>query len=256
MSVFGEPVTPTGATYIGFKNELDGATVIGGTADTGFPITNAATWLPAEKWKLTDTSPQTVTWDMGQAVTINSYGFYHYSFLSVQVEYSTDNVVWDPFDAGVNPAATETIYKIGTAQTARYWRATFTFTTTVTVGVWFLGDSTQFVRGPEVGFAPPTLARTPDILNNTSEGGIFIGRSMLRRNERVSVSYSFTEAAWIRSNWLTIVKEIELHPFFYGWRTDEFPLEVCFGHTEKIRRAEYSHPFFLRWGFDFTAFTE
>lgn len=257
MTIFGDPVIPVGSTYIGYNNELEGVTVLTGSADADFPVANSQSWKPIEKWRFTGSSPHTVTWDLGSARTINSYGFYHYSFTSVQVEYSADNVIWNNADAGVNPAASETIYKIITPQTVRYWRATFVFAGSVTVGVAFFSNSTQLLRGPEVGFSPPTLARDPDIINSTTEGGLFLGRSVIRNKERCSVSYSFTESAWIRTDWLNIVKEIEIHPFFYGWRTDEFPLEVCFGHTEgKIRRVEFSHPLFMRWGFDFTAFTE
>jgi hypothetical protein len=98
----------------------------------------------------------------------------------------------------------------------------------LSIGVIFLGRLMYLERGVFVGHRPISLNRTDNILNSVTEGGQFIGRSIISEGGETLIDLEQLSANWIRDEWAPFWLHARLRPFFFAWHSILYPWEVTY----------------------------
>lgn len=113
------------------------------------------------------------------------------------------------------------------------WRIKVEHAAGPAVGVVWFGKALQMERPFYGGFAPSQMNRSTVVRGNKSEGGQWLGRSTVRRSQRVSYAWQNLTAAWVRANLdgpQGLIRSLETVPFFLAWRPSELN-DVDYGWT-------------------------
>lgn len=255
-----------GSSYIGYDNLYlrSDAVVIGNVEDANQPASNAASWLTSGGgWQASGAGDKTLTVSLDASANGNSYGIYKHNLgtlgLTVKLQSSPDGVVWtDLTGSEKTPGNDQTIYFVATAPvSASFWRihiAGMVAADTLIIGQAFIGASLLLFNPPEPGWTPPNLALANKFINSRSEGGDFLGRTLVRKGSATRFSVSLAAASWVRANWLPFMLAAEQHPFYHAWDTINFPEEVAYCYTDgKISQPKYTHSRFMSFDLKFIA---
>ena len=231
----------TGAAYVGYANFLEtlAPTITAESEEAGFAKENAATWASYEKWQSVTVGTSWWRASFASPVQVDCFGVYKHNFgdasVTLTCQYSTNGgSSWNTLEA-VTPGDNETIFhvEIGGAVTAQDWRfQTSGATAAALVGVFFLGKATLLLD-LETGFTPPKLWPVDEFLNQQSEGGEFLGRSLLRRGSKSRLELTRALQPWLETNWEPFIEAAKAHPWFFGWDLQSHPDETYFCYTDK-----------------------
>lgn len=222
--------------YFGFDNFYEDGTVTASNEADGFPKENAYDWKSYDFWRPTGSSPWTITVDMATDQTPDYWAIYGHNLAnsaiagSVKLQKSNDNFSADINDVGtaVTPTDSRPIFRRFATAAEQYWRLRFTGSSVPSIGVVAIGSSWQPQRGIVAGFSPPWDARNDEFLNNVSDGGQFLGRSLIRRGVRIRMTLDFLTTAWVRGDLRTFLDHAETKPFFMSWDPSAFPNDAIF----------------------------
>lgn len=118
------------------------------------------------------------------------------------------------------------------------------------LGVLQAGLATVLPEGIYVGHQPAPLNRRPRILNNESESGQLLGRSIIRRGSAAVIRQDRVSPAWVRAVWNPFSIHAETKPFFFAWRHASFPEEVIYGWTDGGAEVEQGQAQFMKVSLD------
>ena len=257
-----------GASYVGYDSLYLrlGAVVAANVEDTDQPASNATSWLVSGGgWQATGAGDKTLAVTLVAAANANSYAIYKHNLgtlgLTVKLQHSSDGIAWtDLAGSEKNPAVDTAIYFVGASISAKYWRihiAGLLAGETLIVGQAFISESLNVFSPPEPGWTPPSLAPNNKYINSRSDGGDFLGRTLIRKGAKTMFQVSVASQSWIRANWLPFMDAAELHPFYHAWDTTQFPLEVAFCYTDgPISKPRYVNPRFMSFDLKFFALLE
>jgi hypothetical protein len=97
------------------------------------------------------------------------------------------------------------------------------------------GEALVFERSVYGGHSPFALNENQTVLSNRSEGGQFLGASVVRRGFGGSLSINHLRAAWAREFMPAFIQGTESMPFFLAWRPETYPDEVAYCyHTAAV----------------------
>ena len=223
---------------IGYENLTYGLTPVASTSAAGRPAVAATYPTTFEFWTPT-ALPATWTVDFGTAKAVDYCGLVaDLNGATVLVQSSPDNVTW-------TTQATMTTGRIGMALfaevSARYWRLNVSGFFPL-IAVVYLGKSLAMQRKIYQGHTPLTLARETEFTNNASEGGQWLGRSIVRKGASASCAWAHLKADWYRANFDPFVKAARTAPFFVGWRPQQYPAELGFVWTDGDIQPNNSGP--------------
>lgn len=212
-------------TKIGYQNLIETATLITVTDEAiGFEKELAYNWRTFDGWKPITAGVVHYTIDLGTAQPVDYWGLNSHTLGtnggSIKLQYSSDNFAADTndFDVLISPADDKTLFQsLALPITARYWRFEVTSTPVSILAVLSLGLALESARGTEVGFVLPRQARMNTVIGNVSDGGAFLGRSVIRRGFKSQINYSIQTLAYARGEWNTFLDHAELKPFFFSW---------------------------------------
>lgn len=94
------------------------------------------------------------------------------------------------------------------------------------------GDLMTTEYGLYMGFTPPELARETEFIDNKSDRGLPLGRSVKARGASTKCNFEFMSDAYMRATWLPFVRHAELKPFYMAWNYTDYPHEVAFLQTD------------------------
>lgn len=258
-----------GSSYIGYDNLYlrTGAVVAASSEDSGFPGSAAASWLTSGGgWQTTGAGDKTLSVTLPSAEDGNSYGIYKHNIgtlgLTVKLQSSPDGSTWtDVTGSEKTPGNDDVIFFVVSAPvSAKFWRihiAGLAAGETLIIGQAFIGDSFLVFSPPESGFTPPNLALNSKYITSRSDGGDFMGRSLVRKGNKTGFSVSLVERGWVRSTWLPFLKAAEKTPFYYGWDTLNFQAEVAFCYSDKkIEIPKYVSSGYMAISLNFFALIE
>ena len=97
----------------------------------------------------------------------------------------------------------------------------------------YFGLSTLLFGSPETGWVPMSVAFNDKFITNKSDGGNFVGRSLIRKAMRTSFNLSVVEANWALNDWKTILEAVQAHAFYFSWDSVNFPTDVAFCWTDR-----------------------
>ena len=258
-----------GSSYIGYDSLYlrAGAVASANVEDANQPGSNATSWLTSGGgWQASGAGDKILTTALLSAENANSYGIYKHNIgtlgLTVKLQSSADAVTWtDVTGSEKTPGNDDAIYFVAAAPvSAAFFRihiAGMIVGQTLIIGQAFISESLRVFNPPETGWVPPNLALNNDFINSRSDGGDFLGRSLIRKGSKTNFSLSLVARDWVRSNWLPFMEAAENHPFYYAWDTTNYPLEVAFCYTEKqISRPTYVNSAFFSLNLSFIALIE
>lgn len=209
--------------YLGLTNEVESATLSATSEATDHEVELVQTWTTFDTWASSGAGGDTITIDLGSAKAIDAWGLAGHNLDvagDVDVESSTDNVTWTP-RASYTATDTRSVFRVLSAPvTARYWRFIFEGAAQVYVGHVYLGAALQLPKAPDPDFTPPYWDDDDEVMNNQTEGGAFLGRSLIRRGGKTDATWSFVEATWVRTNWRAVLDHVRLNPFYFAWAAD------------------------------------
>lgn len=225
-------------SYIGHSNLLETGTVSVTSAATGYAKENAYDWLPYDYWKAAASGTVYLTVDMGSATAANCWGLafhdLHDHSGTIKPQYSTDNVTWNDFDTVQTPSSGLCIFRIVTARNVRYYRFQIASTSVASViGALFIGQALALPNEVPIPFVSPVLGRDNKIMNSTSEGGSFLGRSRIKNGVEFAIEQRAVTTAWMDSNWDDLADHLDIKPIFFTWDHDNRPTECVFAWADK-----------------------
>jgi hypothetical protein len=260
-----------GSSYLGWDNAFlrSNATVSSSTADSGYPETNATSWLiTGGGWRVTPATGGTTIYlnlVLAAAESLNSYGIYKHNLgtlgATVKLQYSSDGITYSDLTGSEKIVAEDkAIFFIGPNQTAVYWRLHITGVAagaTMRIGQAFISNSLRMFSPPEPGFTPPELALNSKYISNRADGGDFLGRSLVRRGSKMEFTNSIVSKDWVRSNWKDVMRAIEKTPFYYAWDSSNYPDEVAYCYIDKkISIPKYVNSGYMSLDLKFIALVE
>jgi hypothetical protein len=83
-----------------------------------------------------------------------------------------------------------------------------------------------------LGWTPAKFGRATRFINSVSDGGAFLGRSIVAKGVRSSIDIRYATDTWMRTNWLKFVDHAEKKPFFFVPNIVTQPLECVFAYVE------------------------
>jgi len=209
--------------------------VTGSSSAAAFPAEDAARattydgWKPASlpaEWTVDNTDPMTVN-----AVGIGAHNFGVTGPHTVAVEHSDDGLAWTEA-ASVIASTGDPVLFLFDDTTAQYWRVTLDGGDPPFIGVIYMGQALAMQRAIYGGHAPAPLSRSTDIVPSRSEGGQWLGRSIIRKGVTTSYQWRHLKAAWYRQYFDPFVKSARTTPFFIAWRPETYPNEVAYAWTK------------------------
>jgi hypothetical protein len=258
-----------GSSYLGYDNIFlrSGAIVSASAADSGFPASNATSWLiTGGGWQATADPEINLSVTLTAAENVNSYAIFKHNLgtlgATIKLQHSTDGVSWTDFTGSEKIVAdNEAIFFIGdTPVSAAYWRLNITGLgagVTLVVGQAFISNSLRMFSPPEPGFTPPALALNNEYISSRADGGDFLGRTLIRKGSKMSFSNSIVSKAWIRDNWQDVMNAIEKTPFYYAWDSLNYPDEVAYCYVDKkIDMPKYVNSGYFSLNLKFIALIE
>jgi hypothetical protein len=228
----GPATEPLGHARIGYK-KITG-TIAASTFEAGFPASDADNEMTYNHWKPT-AMPATWEIDAGSSVDANYIGIAAHTCgtdqTTVIAEY-WDGAAWQTISSTL-PALNDDspIMFIFNTLTRTKYRVRLTGSTTPRIGVIYMGVTLDMMRGIYGGHSPITLSRMTETRPVKSEGGQFLGRSIIRKGSFGSWSWNHLTPGWYRLNFDPFVEHARIKPFFIAWRPGSYPNEIGYCWT-------------------------
>lgn len=207
-----------------------GVIVTGTTEAAGFEADSVLNPDTYSRWVATS-NDATLTFDFGSPKPADYLMIAGHNFAKVNctvlVEYSADGLAWSaaaPDRTFANNRAAAYLFE---EITARYWRVVCTGGAP-SIAVVYIGTALAMQRPLYGGHSPMNLARSTKFNSTTSEGGQFLGQSIIRQGLRGSFSWNNLSANWYRQFFDPFVLAARGVPFGITWRPEEFPDEVAY----------------------------
>lgn len=254
--------------FVAFENAAASATLSGsltltdGARANGFTGTTYDYVLPdvpvSGNWSIIMQFATARSCSFGAIVAHNLADF---SGAQVRVARSTDGITYTDAGAGtVTPADNGPIaWRMPVSgNDAEYWAFSFAGLTEddpLRIGGFFLGDELVMQRRFYQGYAPVLQPTEIALQSNVSEGGNFVGSSVVQRGSTLQAQFSHISPSFIRGDDFQAFQSSfnTGAPFFFGWRPDKYPedLHYCWRTGNTIRPTNTGPKDFM--GFDFSA---
>lgn len=239
----------------GYQNRV--STVTASSSEAGFEVSALENPFTYEIWK-PSSFPATVTADLGAAYNVDYVAFAAHEFADCElvISTSTDNVNFTEVTRAVilDDDAIMLLFDLilaryvrvsitGWAQsstffssfeTKTYSEAAYSSTDTggASCSVMYVGAALAMDAPCEyVGHKPGNLNFETKYTNNESEGGQWLGRSIVRNNLGTSYNFSNIDPFWFRTNVQPFIESVRSNPFFVLWRPDKFGNEAVYART-------------------------
>jgi len=238
------PAVAVGQSFIAHDSFLlrSDATVTASSEDADHEIANGSSWPTyGGGWQTSVISTHSVTVGFPGTRTGQGFALHKHNLgtlgITVKLQTSPDSTVWtDVTGSEQSPADDKTIFWADSmSSSAKFWRILFTGHTSgvMRVAQVFIGPAFQMFNSPGMGWIPPNMALNNEFIMSRSDGGDFLGRSLIRRGGKTNFTMSPVTEAFVRSTWLDFMLAAELHPFYLTWDNVNFPNEVAYCYTEK-----------------------
>jgi hypothetical protein len=229
------PAMPLTHSRIGYNTFTATGTATASTAQALFPASAPLNSLTYEYWRPT-ALPATWTLDGGTSKLANYFGIAAHTLgtsgCTITIASSDDDVTYVDIDT-LTPTDDSAIMFLFAGVTARYWRLSISGGTLPSVGVIYVGPVLEMMRPCFAGVSPINLSRVSVIRPNKSEGGQWIGRSVIRSGTSMNAQYNNLGGAWYRANFDPFVVSAISNPFFYAWRPLDYPDGVGYVSVDK-----------------------
>lgn len=247
-----QPITHS---RIGYQSVVTKDNVTVSSAEAGYPGESLGNPLTYESWRPSEL-PATIDVDAGSSVMVDYVGMavHNLSGCLVTVSYSQDGSEYAEIATAeiVNQRAIMLLFEPVMGRFFRieiagyaglpslsldfgnqiYQEAESTGAGGAEVSVLYIGQALAMQRPVYGGVAPSVLSRRTSIVPSRSEGGQWLGRSVIRNGVTASVQWRHLTAAWYRENFDPFVEVARYRPFFLAWRPGGYADEVSYVWTK------------------------
>ncbi len=242
-----------GSAIIGYKSMLDASdVVITATSETtNFAAVNVATRLTYSGWRPSAGGTQYLTFTGSVGHKVNYLAVAGHNLFSkgatCDLEYF-DGTNWISMLSGYAPVSDSPFMLIFTAKEALAYRIRVDVSGTAypTIAAVLLGERLELQRGIYVGHRPAPFSREVSYLTETSEGGQFLGRAVLRRATTTDIAFRNITPTWSRAYLVPFIIAAETQPFAFMWNTDDrYKGEVIYGYVTNPVQLSNAHQSFM-----------
>lgn len=226
---------------IAYQNLLatGGATITASSSRPGFSAPNAWDWRTTTYWSPAADGVQTLTAVFPSPVTADYFALYRHNLAtaeaSVVLQASDDSgATWDAVITEESPADNELLLKTFAPLARTHWRVLLDIAGAdpCYLGVLMLGTIMPLYRGMPPGFTPPHQSRRSDVMNSTTDGGQFAGRSIIKRGATTTITVRSVPPAWVRDVWQPFQLHAERLPFLFSWNHVYRPGDACWCESD------------------------
>lgn len=222
-------------------------------------LANPATYL---KWKAEDNAATTIIVTCEDLEAVDYFGVYGHNWgsrgMTIEFEYSSNGGVdWDAAMPPTIPNDDGTIFIQFTSVVGNMFRLIITpsdpedaYADPPEATVLHVGRVLEIERRVYVGHAPLTLNRAQQVTTGRSEGGQFLGRTLIQTFYETSLELHNLDPDWYRENMDFFARVAATQPFFWTWRPGDYPNEAgyCWA-TSNIRPNNESANGMMQVGF-------
>jgi len=195
-------------------------------------VLNSLTW---DSWVPT-TLPATLEFTLGQAASVNYLGIAAHTLYEDGCSFALDywdGLNWIEIQDETAAEDTAPIILLFDTVTSDKFRITITGTTPPAISVVYLGIVLEVAQRLYQGHSPVNLNEKTVIRPQKSEGGQFLGRSVIREGAQTTIAFSRLTASWVRSFYKPFQDSAIKYPFFFAWRGEDFPSETAYCWTDR-----------------------
>ena len=241
----------TSKAVIGYDNVFTSAAVAASSETDEGPAENAVDGLTYDWWQ-GEGDPDTLTVNSGSAscdyLAIAAHDLGTQS-ATITLQGSADGAAWVTVAGPYSPTDdTPWLWRF-TQATYAYWRISVAGGP-CRIGVVNAGVAMVLPEGVYAGHAPASLNRKPKLLNNDSEGGQLLGRSIIRSGATSEIVQERVSTTWVRDTWQPFARFAETRPFFYAWRHADFPEEVLYAWSDGEANVQQGPNQFMKVSLD------
>lgn len=223
------------AAILGYENLLESGTVTASSVNAAFPIANLYDWRTSDFFKPAASGTINIDLVLIGARAADYFAFYghdlHKHGGSIKLQYWNGTAFVDCFSAVTPTDGTPRLIPFP-SKTASSWRIVITCTSVFSMAVASFGASLAMERGLYIGWTPPKYGRATELIDSTSDGGEFLGRSIISKGVKSTLEVNRGSEAWMETNWLAFVRHAELKPFFFLPNPVTKPSDSVFAWTD------------------------
>lgn len=218
---------------IGYHSVLPGATLTASSSDSNHPVSLVSNYLTYDAWEATASGYQWIEIETASAEVVDYVGIACHNLNSAnapfRVQYYSDTGWTDAMDDFMPMFNSPFLFEFDPVISNRFRFQVLDSNITPFVGIIFIGQIMHFERGVFVGHAPAPYSKMDTVLNSESEGGQFLGRSMISEGAGTTIDLDHLSSDYLRSTWVPFQEHAVLRPFFFTWNPVWYPYEVIYG---------------------------
>ena len=226
---------------IGWRDVITSLTASSAASDA--PVSSALSWQTYERWRPTS-SPATLTATFDAApidyIGVAAHTLSETDGVTFEVQVGgTWSEVLPGVIAGMEAADNEAIMLLmDRREGCTGVRISFAYSGDApTVGKISAGLALTTYRPFYGGHSPAMLSRNTRKQPNVSEGGEWLGASIIRQGRSTSVAWEHIPANWYRLYFDKFVHHARRYPFFFAWNPSRFPDCVYAMATDDVQPA-------------------
>jgi len=226
---------------------------------SGYPKSNACNWLDGHRWRATSSGLAGWKYNFGAATYCNYFAVAGHNLgtgdsIALQVWNGSTFVSVKTFTNPNLPVLFDTF----TLSSGTQWRIQASKSSApVEIGVIAAGQYIEIDVPVSIPFTPPPLAVNPGVMNNVSEAGTMLGRTVGPKIFRTQMRFDLmSEYDWHNltkyGKYAQVLYKLWRQPFFLAWCHDSnFDWEAAYAWASaRMRGPSYSHSQFLQQALD------
>ncbi|MBZ9975475.1 hypothetical protein [Mesorhizobium sp. BR-1-1-10] len=225
----------TSAARLGFENLLENGTVVASSENADFPVENAFDWLTSDFFKPATSGTINIDLTLTGADSADYFAFYGQDLYAhggtIKLQY-WDGAAYQDCFAALTPTDNTPQFISFASQTSTKWRVVITCTSVFSIAVIAFGAQLALEYGMYLGWTPPKFGRNTQLINSQSDGGAFLGRSIISRGVSSTLVVQYASDVWMRANWLNFVRHAEQKPFFFVPNITGYPQDCVFAYSD------------------------
>jgi hypothetical protein len=206
------------------------------TTGTGTDPENAYDWRQDDVWTTLAASGELEA-DLGATTeTANYYAISTHDLFTngatVKLRYWTGGAYADVPGSSFTPVADVAfVVPFEPVESTKFKLVVTTGGTAAQIAVASFGEYLEMEQGLQNGYSPPRFARRDTVLNNRSQGGKFIGRSLIRTGTSGTLSFKTLDEQWLRNNVDPFILASRTQGWFFLWNPLGRPEEAAYCWT-------------------------
>lgn len=216
----------------GWGNVLKDGDVTASSSADGFNYQNAYDGFTNDYWKPSAGGESTLTATSTDGMPVDYFAFYgtDLSENSGTIKLQRwDGAAWVDVTDNIAPSTTEPYFVLfDETLYSTQWRVVVNSTPASVIADISFGRAARLEIGVYGGFSEPKVSRNNELLNSMSDGGVFVGRTILARGMETRFNIDFMTDGFMRAHWMPFVKHAEKLPFYAAWDVKNYPNESAF----------------------------